>query len=70
MAYLSYCVCVCVCLTCSSPEYDEHVDGLMAYLSSLPDLKWVGLWAGCLTEVWANRILSLIHTCPHLEGVE
>ncbi|XP_063049471.1 NACHT, LRR and PYD domains-containing protein 1 homolog [Engraulis encrasicolus] len=48
----------------------EHVDGLMAYMSSLPDLKWVWLGAGCLTEFWAKKILSLIQTCPHLDGVE
>ncbi|KAL2086443.1 hypothetical protein ACEWY4_017502 [Coilia grayii] len=49
-----------------SLEYDGRVDGLMACVSSLADLKGVGLWAGCLTEVWANRILSLIRACPHL----
>ncbi|XP_063047325.1 NACHT, LRR and PYD domains-containing protein 1 homolog [Engraulis encrasicolus] len=53
----------------NSPEYDKHVDGLMAYPSSVPDLKWVGLEAACLTEAWAIRIISLINT-PHLERVE
>ncbi|XP_063049980.1 NACHT, LRR and PYD domains-containing protein 1 homolog [Engraulis encrasicolus] len=52
----------------NSPEYDEHVDGLMEYLSSVPDLKRVDLRAGCLTVVWTIRILSLIHS-PHLERV-
>ncbi|XP_076156380.1 NACHT, LRR and PYD domains-containing protein 3-like isoform X8 [Alosa pseudoharengus] len=54
----------------NSPEYDECVDALMAHLSSLPDLMKVALSTGCLTEIWANRILTLIHTCPQLREVQ
>ncbi|XP_041928645.1 LOW QUALITY PROTEIN: uncharacterized protein LOC121693347 [Alosa sapidissima] len=54
----------------NSPEYDECVDALMAHLSSLPDLMKVTLLTGCLTEIWANRILTLIHTCPQLREVQ
>ncbi|XP_062386747.1 NACHT, LRR and PYD domains-containing protein 1 homolog isoform X2 [Sardina pilchardus] len=53
-----------------SPEYDECVDALLRHLSSLPDLMEVTLTAGCLTEIWANRILSLIRTCPQLREVQ
>ncbi|XP_041928812.1 NACHT, LRR and PYD domains-containing protein 1 homolog isoform X2 [Alosa sapidissima] len=53
-----------------NPEYDECVDALMAHLSPLPDLMEVTLSTGCLTEIWANRILTLIHTCPQLREVQ
>ncbi|XP_062381801.1 NACHT, LRR and PYD domains-containing protein 1 homolog isoform X7 [Sardina pilchardus] len=51
-------------------EHNECVDALLSWLASLPDLKWVFLYVSCLTEIWATRILQLIHTCPNLEGVQ
>ncbi|XP_062381790.1 NACHT, LRR and PYD domains-containing protein 1 homolog isoform X2 [Sardina pilchardus] len=56
--------------TDKSLEYNECLDALLSWLPSLPDLKWVILQVSCLTEIWATRILQLIHTCPNLERVQ
>ncbi|XP_041938979.1 NACHT, LRR and PYD domains-containing protein 1 homolog isoform X2 [Alosa sapidissima] len=56
--------------TDKSQEHNECVDALLSWLASLPDLKGVNLEVSCLTEIWATRILQLIHTCPSLKGVE
>ncbi|XP_076153838.1 NACHT, LRR and PYD domains-containing protein 1 homolog isoform X3 [Alosa pseudoharengus] len=53
-----------------SLQHNECVDALLSWLASLPDLKGVSLEVSCLTEIWATRILQLIHTCPSLKRAE
>ncbi|XP_076156392.1 uncharacterized protein LOC143139643 [Alosa pseudoharengus] len=55
--------------TDTSLEYSECVNALFSWLASLPDLKRLELVVSCLTEIWATRILKLIHTCPSLKNV-
>ncbi|KAG5263123.1 hypothetical protein AALO_G00282830 [Alosa alosa] len=56
--------------TDKSQEHNECVDALLSWLASLPDLKGVTLQVSCLTEIWATRILQLIHTCPSLKRIQ
>ncbi|XP_030629287.1 NACHT, LRR and PYD domains-containing protein 3 [Chanos chanos] len=53
----------------NSPEFDGQFDALLSFLSSVPVLKKVDLNVNSLTESWASRILSLIQTCPSLQGI-
>ncbi|XP_028833361.1 NACHT, LRR and PYD domains-containing protein 6-like isoform X2 [Denticeps clupeoides] len=51
-------------------ELDEHLDVLFSFLHSVCELRRVELKVGCLTESWADRILSLIQACVTLEEVK
>uniref|UniRef100_A0AAY4ART2 NACHT, LRR and PYD domains-containing protein 3-like n=3 Tax=Denticeps clupeoides TaxID=299321 RepID=A0AAY4ART2_9TELE len=57
-------------LTENSPGFDEHVDGLLTFLRSVPYLRKVELEINCLTESWADRILSLTRGCPTIEEIK
>lgn len=75
-SYRQHTVCVClfvcnvvVCFhgwRCSSAEFAECVEALLSYLPSLAGLEKLVLVVSCLTEGWANKILTLIQACPSL----
>ncbi|KAL2095284.1 hypothetical protein ACEWY4_010003 [Coilia grayii] len=47
--------------------FDEQCAALMSFLSCVPGLKELNLKVMCVTERWASRGFSLMHSCPGLQ---
>lgn len=67
---IGVCVYVCVIwMTSTSPEWDEHVEGLISLLHSQTSLVGIDLYVSSLTERCAASVVSLSQACPNLRMI-